>query len=153
MKITLAKALKLKNRLIGKLQVYISQIQKENCIIEGNTRQFNLIETLMKINSIYEHLKTLKCKIAEKNIAINQYIFSIVDSKQMICFWNSLNTKSGIEYVYDKEVKYASYFISVKAQECVSQLENEIDTLQEKIDAYNATTHIEIDYDIEELLQ
>ena len=89
MKITLAKALNLKNRLVGQISKLQSQITGNNRVKEGREFKFDAKALLEKYLNITNNLISLKASLAIQNIDIYDKIYSIAEFKSMISFFQN----------------------------------------------------------------
>jgi hypothetical protein len=146
--ITLAKALKIKNRLTGRISSLENDIRTYNSVIEGKEDQVN-IENLYKIYLNHkEMLIALKSAIYEGNIGIQRSIFEQAEKKGLISFLNSVSTRHGSEHVHSLAHSTLNYVATLRKNDIDSttkKLEKEVDELQDKIDNYNYTQKIKID--------
>lgn len=153
MEINLGKALKIKNRLAGKLQDIQQTIQHYNSVLEGNYNKINVIELDEKRQNISDALVFIKTTIAGSNKNIYNAMYQMQEKKSTITFLKMLNTRDGVEASYDGiNVKYVASISKPQVDRRVSVLEREIDALQDTIDNYNATFKIEIEKNILDLL-
>lgn len=147
--ITLAKALKIKNRLAGRISSLEADIRTYNSVIEGKEDQVN-VENLFKTYLHHkEMLIALKSAIYEANIGIQRSIFEQAEKKGLIGFLQSVSTLHGCsEHVHSFANSTFNYVATLRKNDIdltVKKLEKEVDELQDKIDNYNHTQKIKID--------
>lgn len=145
---TLAQALKKKNRLAGEIARQQSILQRENSRRSDNMSNVNRQEVLDNILKLSEELGTLKAAIAAANVGIYAALERMAEYKSLIAFYQSLSTRYGEEVVFvgrDQE-KVTYYWDSLIKQEDVdkrvAELQERINSLQDEVDAYNATHQI-----------
>lgn len=159
MKITLAKALKLKNRLGNKLSIVSDNIHRYNSVIEGQERPVDINGLMEKRCKLVDALINLKSGINVANASIQSTIYLMGELKGELSFLRSIDTTSGKqvsrgswgseEKIYNKEVEL-DY---VTVQGLIEQAEIDIDTNQDKLDKHNHTVEIEIEDEIMNLLR
>lgn len=158
MKITLAKALKLKNRLAAKLSKVTAQIQANNSIMKGKEREVDVLKMVEVRNEIVHALIFVKTQIYKANAGIQETIFTNAERKATIAYLNVLSTASGpqereVRWGQDQKVVEFDAVISyTDVQEATTKLEAEIDSAQDEIDAYNHDAKIDVPQAIFELL-
>lgn len=139
--LSLSKALKVKNRLAGRLAKVNLSIATYNCTVEGRKGEVDVKELDIQRTALVASLVDLKSSIYEANKGIYRSIILIGEKKGEIEFLNGLNTKHGSEpHGYQGTVvTYISVIQKVEVDKRVKQLEKEIDVIQDEIDGYNAT--------------
>ena len=146
MKITLAQALKLKKRVVQTIGQKNKLITANNQMLKDSTIEVDVSEEVKLRAKLVNSLIDLKEALAEANKPIRKLIFKLSELKSEIALLESLPTKHGIgkeEYGTDK-IEYVSTIRAFVVQKLVKQLQKEIDETQEKIDAFNYTTKIEV---------
>ena len=63
MDLTIARALKLKNRLQSRIRVIASDMESYNSTVSGGTKEVNVRESLIEYERLVDHLIALKVKI------------------------------------------------------------------------------------------
>lgn len=151
--ISLNKALKIKNRLSGelaKLQVIAVQnnsVREDQ--LDGRTIVLENVWNEMALTRA--SLIDIKGKIAAASAAIAPKLVKMAELKAEIVFLNSLPVKEGNEDFVSgyganssvKTVKWNSYISAARKSELIREFQNSIDSLQDEIDEYNATTKID----------
>lgn len=136
--LSLSKALKVKNRLAGRLAKINSTIMTYNCAVEGR-KEVDVAEQDKLRASLSAALVDLKAAIYDANRGIYRSIILIGEKKGDVDFLSGLNTKHGSEPSYQGTVvNYVSVIQKQEVDKRVKQLEKEIDDLQDQIDKYNA---------------
>lgn len=151
MKINLSKALKLKNRLAGRLSRVKATVISYNSVLEGN--EVDLASSYDEYRQIVDALISLKSSIYEGNKGIHPSIIKMGEVKAEIELLNSLNTRHGTEPGYQgQDHKYVAFIKKADVDKRVKLLEKEIDELQDLIDQHNATERITVPDSVMELL-
>ena len=146
MLITLAQALKEKNRIIGEISKLWALVNRENSCWEIHKRSISVIETMKTINFYTEKLIELKTKIGKANEGNLQNMYALDEYKSQISKLNNLDTSEDIRYrgIKDDIMEVRSAEITAAdVIEQVKQLQLKCNQLQDAIDAYNATHKIE----------
>ena len=152
--ITLGKALKIKNRLTGRLAKVQADIQAFNSVSEGQADQVN-VPAFMKIREeLVGALVSLKAAINEANREAQRDIYLLAEKKATAQFLAGVNTRHGPQppvYPSTVEVSYVAALKKADVDGLVAGLEKEIDQLQDRLDQFNHVRKIEVDGRILEL--
>jgi hypothetical protein len=135
--ITLAKALKVKNRLTGRLAKVQADIAAYNSVPVGQAEQVN-VPALMKTRE----------EQAQRDI------YALAEKKATAQFLAGVSTRHGPQppvYPSTVEVNYIAALKKADVDALVIRLENEIDQLQDRLDQFNHDHKIEVDGRILEL--
>ncbi len=152
--ITLAKALKLKNRLAGRLAKVQEDIQTYNSVPEGQADQVNVPALLKTCEELVGALVNLKTGINDANQAVQRDIYNLAEKKATAQFLAGINTRHGPQppvYPSTIEVTYVAALKKADVDALVVRLEKEIDQLQDRLDQFNHDHKIEVDGRILEL--
>ena len=152
--ITLAKALKIKNRLTGRLAKVQADIQAFNSIPEGQAGQVNVAALMKAREELVGALVSVKTAINDANRHIQRDIYDLAEKKATAQFLAGVNTRHGpVPAVYPSttEVNYVAALKKADVDGQVAGLEKEIDQLQDKLDQFNHDHKIEVDGRILEL--
>ncbi len=158
-KITLARALKIKNRLGGRLAQVSSDIVTYNsqCVQPANgsvnTEEVKLQSPEINVGDLFEKrevlqksIVTIKVMIANANSSIQKAIYEIAEAKGDITFYSGLATAHG--FTPNPYGNGGTYRVAFKRKADIDQqkkhLEGVVDSLQEQIDKHNHTTFIDI---------
>ncbi len=150
--ITLAQALKEKNRLTGEIRRLWGLFQHENSCLENHTRSIDVEKTLQTIEHYTAKLVELKTKIGAANAAGNlKNMYLLEEAKNRMAKLNETNANEDGEREYVRSegnyvyVKRTAVFNEAKLLEMKRKLQLECNALQDKLDAYNALHKIEFD--------
>jgi hypothetical protein len=146
--ITLAKALKLKNRLSGRLAKVQNDIQTYNSVPEGQADQVSVPGLVQTREELVGALVSLKTAINEANREVQRDIYELAEKKATAQFLAGLNTRHGPQppgYPATVEVHYVAALKKADVDALVARLEGEIDQLQDKLDHFNHVHRIEVD--------
>src|SRR5438445_13441378 len=93
--ITLGKALKIKNRLAGRLAKVQADIQAYNSVPEGQVNQVNVLALMHTREELAAALVSLKTAINEANRAAQRDIYALAEKKATAAFLAGVNTRQG----------------------------------------------------------
>ncbi len=144
---TIAKALKRKNKLTGEINQLKQLIQQENRIKEGKTRNIDIEKTSEELNLKIQELIDIKSAISRANNSVVDKIYTLSEYKSQINFLKTLPTDQGEEketigYSSVEKVNYTVVITKNQTIESIKKLQEKIDKLQEELDQFNFTTHI-----------
>jgi hypothetical protein len=145
--ITLAKALKLKNRLAGKLAKLMQTVQLYNST-QQTAEQIDVRAAFTERAELVRQLTELKVTIARTNAPIQRDIFDLAELKAEVTLLTGLNTKHGTfleGYPNAGQVSYVAQFRKTEVDAMIDALETRIDTLQDKLDTFNAQALVAVD--------
>ena len=150
-KVTIAKALKEKNRVAGRLAKARDLVNNENSKDKKVPRGINVSETFALAKALRDRLIAIKSAIAEANKPIVSKIIELDEIKSEIAYLNGLNVKEGkfIETNYGSRIELEIDVIISKQEvlDAVAALQARADQLQDELDEFNAATRIEIELD------
>ena len=150
MKITLAQALKEKNRLAGEIARAWSWIETENSKREDIKRVVDVEETYKKIKLYTDKLVELKTKIGVANADNLERIYRMEECKSALARLDRINTyetsvfQKLTESTY-KEFKRTVVYTASQILEMREQLQKECNRLQDEMDAFNVATKIDFE--------
>ena len=145
----LAQALKQKNRLAGELVRQQQILQRENARRSDSVSSVDRDVVYQKILGLSDDLGELKGKITQANVNIYPALERMSELKSRIAFIQGLQKREGEEVMFvghdQEQVKYQwdSYISQEKCDDTVAELQEQINDLQDEVDAYNATTEVE----------
>ena len=143
-KITMAKALKLKNRFAGRIARLQEEIITYNSVQDGQERP-DVNEMLKFLDRLVENLSCLKFAIYNANMKVQRTIFDLAERKSRLTWLQMLNTRNGTFNEYgDTPTSYTATLRKTDVDKMTSALEQEVDRLQDTLDKFNHTTEIEV---------
>ena len=148
MQMTLARSLKYKNRLTQKVHQVAQLIQGRNSVIAGNPREYDVRELLTQYDKLMAHLVDLKDKIATATRPVHRFILAMEELRAKIEMLRSMTVehgKSKRSWRDETEVVFEATIREKEQLELIAACERDLDGIQEKLDAHNATTKIEVD--------
>ena len=146
MKMSLARALKERSRLAGKLKRDFEIINRENSMISGSKRSFDLRAVYAECRELHDRLVALKQVIATANAAIAGKLAEMDEVKSMITYLRGVNTEAGFKprnYSSEKDLMDVILGAAELTAEA-ERLQKRGEELQDEIDAFNAVTEVEV---------
>ncbi len=149
-KITLAQALKEKNRIAGQIRVLWEALKEENSRREDETRSIDIREALETVELYTEKLVELKTKIGLANAGNLEHIYRLEECKAKMAKLSGIGTDEATIYlqVYStggKEILRNVVITRKEIREMQRKLQLECNRLQDEMDAYNALTRIDFE--------
>lgn len=143
----IAKALKVKNRLIGKIAKQKEVIHKENSRRNDNTSTVNVLTEYNECVKSINELIDLKTKLSIASIPVFGKIVQLQELKVLINFLKGLPTRDGVEKVaygssHVENYVWVADINSMTRDEEIKKIENIINILQDEIDEFNAITSV-----------
>ena len=148
MLITLAQALKEKNRLAGEISKLWSLVQHENACWENRTRSIDVNETMQLINEYTQKIIELKTKIGKANSGNLENMYALEEYKSQISKYGNIDTNEDVRYLGENEERTLTKSCVIQAGEVLKlqkSLQIKCNSLQDELDTYNATHKIEFD--------
>ena len=151
MRVTIARALKEKNRIAGRLAKARDLVGKENSKDKSVPRGIDVAKTYTLAKTLRDRLISIKSTIAEANSPIVSKIIELDEVKSEISFLNGLDVKEGKFATTDFGTRIETEMEAVIRQpevlDAVEVLQTRADRLQDELDEFNATTKVEIEVD------
>ena len=150
-RVTIARALKEKNRVAGRLAKARELVGRENSMDKNVPRGIDVSETYTLAKTLRDRLVSIKSAIAEANSPIVSKIIELDEVKSEISYLNGLDVKEGkfVETNYGSRIETELEAVIRKPQvlDEVAALQARADRLQDELDEFNAATKIEIEVD------
>jgi hypothetical protein len=139
----LTKALKHKKKLVKQIDETFIRFSKFNSVQEGSVG-YDPEQAYNRWVELTDELIDLKTKIHTANAGIANKIFKLGELKNMAARLRNVDTREGtIKDTYsDTTTEYTVYMNLFTRDTRVAELEEQIETLQEEIEAYNALIKI-----------
>ena len=143
----LTKALKHKKKLVKQADEMYMRFQRYNSQNKENVDKGYDPETAYrKWIALTQELITLKTKIHNANAPIANKIFRLGELKNLVSRMRNVDTKVGLvresRYSDSEPVEYVAYMDLFTKDIRITEWEQEIETIQEEIEAFNALTKI-----------
>lgn len=148
----IAQALKQKNRLVGEMNKLFTYVVKHNVSTtkagsEDKSQVKDIKEAFTKLMDTFEKLVAIKTATQTASAPIARKLVEIAETKNILSKISSIPVRELVEIQqgYGKEpfeIKYTSQITEEEQINTVSGLQERINTLQDEIDAFNATTQV-----------
>ncbi len=152
MTMTIAQALKHKNRVVARISSLSKDAQDHNSILVESEAEINVGNVVAARKSLQDHLIALKTKISSECSQVRRDIFEMGELKSEIAFYRRMSTKhgnvAGAAYFGGGSQDSQTFKAAIRKEEVdrvVLALERKIDGIQDKLDAFNAEHKIEIE--------
>jgi hypothetical protein len=141
---TIAQALKEKNKKVATLQVLWDRLNKNNSVLEGNRRSYDPVELMKQIDAELETLVDLKTRIHNASTPVRSQIFRMSELKNKVLKMKYLDTSEGpVRDKYEGTVtKRQAIVLAEQVDKLIETAQQEIETIQEELDKFNFATHI-----------
>ena len=149
--VTIARALKEKNRVAGRLAKTRELVGAENSKDKSVPRGVDVAAMYELAKRLRDRLIAIKSAVAEANKPIVSKIIELDEIKSEIAFLNGLDVKEGkfVTTNYGTRIESDIDAVIRKQQvlDEVTALQARADRLQDELDEFNATTKVEIEVD------
>ncbi len=147
--VNLAKALKMKNSLVGEINRAKEILTRENSRLELTSSKVDREVVYKEILSKTMALVELKTQIAKANIGIYNVLTDMAEVKSMITYLKTLPTLNGIVQIdnyagVSTEKRYSAFLNQEGVDTIVAKLQKRVEELQDAADTFNATTTITV---------
>ncbi len=150
-RVTVARALKEKNRVAGRLAKALNLVSRENSQDSNVPRGVDVDATYAQAKELRQRLVETKTAIALANQPIVGKIIELEEIKSEISYLNGLDVKEGVfvSNSYNSTVtnEYSAVIKKQQVLEEVERLQSRADRLQDELDEFNALTKVEIEVD------
>jgi len=146
-KVTLARALRIKNSVVEKIKRMELGVRSNNSVIAGNEREVDIAQEIQNRQVLVRALTRLKLALQEATRPIQGLIFEVAETKAEITFLQTISTVHGQQASHygTESAKYEAILRKSDIDKCVEELQSRIDVLQSKIDAHNNAVFMEIE--------
>jgi len=150
MKMTIAKALKHKNRVASRLSSISSDVQSHNSELVDAEKEVNIDALVSARKTLQNHLIELKTKIFNSTSPIREQIIEKGELGSEITFYRNLKTTHGMVAadVYNRSqepLQYAAVIRKAEVDSAILKLESRIEEIQDNLDEFNVKNTIEIE--------
>ena len=146
-RVSIARALKGKSRVAGRIHTLTDVINHENSLAEGSTRSVDLRETLAQVKDLTERIIRIKAAIAKGNQDAIDKIVELGEIKALIGFLNRLDTSEIRKDEYSRSVKWEAAIHKADVLIEVDAYQRRANAIQDELDDFNASHFVNIDID------
>ncbi len=154
MKITIAKALNLKNKLVGEKDRLFRLVSANNSRLETTKTNYDVSDLFNQFEKTVVKLTAVKAAISTANATVYDKIYRISELKSMAANIKTVNTDESDheDQVYNrvtgemekKVTKRTVVLKNVDIDNKIKSIEAEIEKLQDELSAFNHLTQIEV---------
>lgn len=154
MKVSLAKALRLRKELVGRIAHTQRIIAANNSTTDIAPKVHDIPALLILVQRKLAELSMLTASLQKANEKVLYDITHLAQLKGMIVVLKNMDVFAGKKDVAvgygsaSKEVTYVAQVSETKRDEMVTRLQDEISATQDRLDAHNATNHIDVPDDL-----
>ena len=144
MSLTIAQALKEKNKKLEQLNKLWKRLGSNNSIVEGSVREYNPEELLEQLHQETTEFVELKTRIHNSCSDVRDKIFRLSELKNFAKRLKTVNTspKTTRDRYEGVVLKYEVFFAEAAMDKIIEKVELEIETIQEFLDHYNHTNYL-----------
>jgi hypothetical protein len=142
---TIAQALKEKNKKVTKLSQLWDRLHRYNVTTEGDTRPYSSQDTWNDIEKLTTQIVELKTRIHNASEPVRLNIFMLSELKSKAQRLRGMNTNSGTyrdRYSESAPILQVAEFDVLWKDSMIEQIEARIEETQELLDKFNHTTNI-----------
>ena len=148
MQMKLSRALRYQKRVKETIRKLESDVQSDNSKPEGEERDTDISLAFKQRAAWVKHLTDLKLATQAASTDIRRDILELAEAKAEISFLQRLDVQKGtVKDRWDRQAPALKYVAIVNKNQrdgMVSKLQDQIDTLQTKIDNFNTATEVEV---------
>lgn len=149
--VSIARALKEKNRVAGRLAKAREQVGKENSKEKKVPRGVDVKAAYAEAKTLRDRLVAIKTAIAVANQPIVGKIVELAEVKSEIAYLNTLNVQEGVfeesNYAGKLVKEYDAVLKNAEVLSEVDALQRRADELRDALDEFNASVKVEIEMD------
>lgn len=141
---TIAQALKDKNKKVANIQKLWGRIRSYNSIAEGSERPYDIEETYKAVRNEIDSLIDLKTRIHLASAPVRSEIFRLAELKSAVQQVKGIQTTRGQyrdRYSDSTVVQTAIFGVDWQDAE-IEKIEAEIEKIQESLDRFNHSTNV-----------
>ena len=154
--VSLSKALKLKNRLAGRVNSASNNVASFNSVPKDQVGQVDVNAAWELRKQITGALIKLKTILSEGASPIRERLYTLQEMKSELSWVRGIGTTQGIQHhgfrgLGETDVEYVAQFSKTDIDQVIRTLEISIDNLQDEIDDFNASTKVSLPQEILDL--
>ena len=143
--VSIARALKEKSRLVGRINILTDVINHQNSLAEGSTRSIDLQDAYRQVKELSESLIKIKAAIARGNQDAIDKIGELSEIKSLIGFLNRLDTSEIFCDDYSRHIKKEAAIRKSDVLVEIDAYQRRANALQDELDDFNASHFVDID--------
>lgn len=142
----ISKALKLKNKMVAEYTDLVNKMVGSNSSDEKSKKNYNSKELFTQAVLAQAEIVRLKTAIHEASAPVRSKIFQIGELKSFISKFGNMSTAEGVVknrgYSATTEDVYVVDFTELEKVSVIKATQAEIESIQEELDSFNATTEV-----------
>lgn len=141
---TIAQALKEKNKKLEQLNKLWKRLGSNNSVVEGTVREFSPEDLLAQLHQETAAFVELKTRIHSSCSEVRDKVFRLSELKTFVKRLKSVSTNNGkLRDRYEGTViQYEVFYTEGAMDKIIEKVESEIETTQEFLDHYNHTNYL-----------
>jgi hypothetical protein len=143
-KMTIAQALKEKNKLASKIRINWFRISTKNALPKGAVRPYDINQVKEETLKMIDELIKLKTNIHLASSPVREKIFRLSELKAILTNLEKIPTAEGLtkDKYENSYTEMESILKTVEVDDMISKYQDEIDELQNELDSFNYITMI-----------
>ncbi len=143
-KMTIAQALKEKNKLATRIKINWFRISTKNALPVGAIRPYDINQVKEETLKMIDELIKLKTSIHLASVPVREKIFRLSELKSVLTNLEKIPTAEGLtkDKYENSYTEMESILKTVEVDNMISMYQDEIDELQNELDAFNYITII-----------
>lgn len=144
--LTIAQALKEKNKLAAKLNTLWKRLNENNSVHGESIRDYEPGLLMIEINDTCNELILLKTALHKASNEVRDKIFRLSELKNKLKQLRELPCKHGMikDRYNENYIEMDSFYKKNEIDGFIEDLESEIEKIQEELDAFNHTTKLSV---------
>lgn len=145
----IAKALKVKNRLAGEVSRLFDILRSENSRRSDNTSAIDREDIQTQLQNAQRNLIAIKAAINKASAPFSTELVTLTELKSAVSNWKQFHPREGTEFISmgqgnpPREMLWTCFYNQAELYDTIATIEAEINTLQDKIDDFNARTQVD----------
>lgn len=149
MEMTIAKAMKHKNRVGARINQVQNDISRNNSILATNKRSYEVTLLLKDLEVLVEHQILVKSKIDHSSAPMRPALIRMAELRSRAAFLRGISTIDGKQpassWRNEEMHEYKATLLQPDVDAMVRETETKLDKLQDELDAFNATNKITVE--------
>jgi hypothetical protein len=144
-KVSLAKCLKLKNRLAGLLNEVQSEVSGYNLTLQEDFGKVDVKKLKADAEELQLLLIALKTAMAKANVNLYERLITLAELKGKLSFLGGINTREQVQKrINQPDVVYVAAIKKDEIDKETREIQVRIDSIQDSVDEYNHKEVVEI---------
>jgi hypothetical protein len=154
MEMTIAQAMKHKNRVVSRMHRLQNDIRQQNSVLKGNTPAVDVKDLMKRHGILSEHLVKVRTLIDQNSAPMKPDILRMAELRSQASFLGGIDTRDGKSgdgmSVFRRNgaeelLEYSANLKKVEVDMMVLETEQRIENIQDRLDTFNATQKFEVE--------